>query len=298
MAFQVESGPDSMISVTAGHWSDFDAETGCTVLLFERLAPTVVEIRGGAPGTRETALLGAGDLVQSVDAIFLTGGSAFGLAAAAGVMDFLRDQGRGVRTSTLPVPIVPAAVIYDLGTGQADWPVAANGRAACESAVPLLQLQRGRVGAGTGATTGKLWSGQPPVQGGIGLGACDVPGLGAVSAITVVNAAGSVFTGIDETDDRQELLTRCVSPQEGRSSTTLTVVLIRAETDRRALVRCAVAAHDGMARRIRPCHTIFDGDVVFVVGLRSGEVAPADVLALSVATELAVERSIVDAVTA
>jgi L-aminopeptidase/D-esterase-like protein len=128
--FQQRADTTGSIAVKVGHWSDDDALTGCTVVLFDRSAPAIVDVRGGAPGTRETSLLGPGDLVQSLDAILLTGGSAFGLAAADGVMRFLREQGRGVQTAGGPVPIVPAAVVFDLSVGKPRTPSAENGYAA------------------------------------------------------------------------------------------------------------------------------------------------------------------------
>ena len=160
------------IAVSGGHWTDRDALTGCTVLLFDRAAPAVVDVRGGAPGTRETDLLSPGSLVQSVDAIFLTGGSAFGLDAAGGVMKYLREKGRGVGTPAGPVPIVSAAVLYDLAVGEPVWPTADNAYDACRAAVSLADLPNGRIGAGTGATTQKMFSERPPMRGGTGYWTC------------------------------------------------------------------------------------------------------------------------------
>lgn len=288
---------DTPVGVSAGHWTNAADRTGCTVVLFDRPAPAVLDVRGGAPGTRETALLGPGDLVQSVDAILLTGGSAFGLGAADGVMRFLADRGRGVSTAAMTVPIVPAAVLFDLAVGNPTWPTAEHGYAAAESAVPLPDLPRGPVGAGSGATTAKMFGAAEASAGGIGVGRCDIPGGGAVAAIVAVNAAGAVVTDTAAADPRLALLGRATSPSE-RTSTTLAVVVVDAPTDERTLRRAAISAHDGMARRIFPCHTLFDGDVVFAVGLRRGTVAPVAVLATSVAAELAVERAIVDAIDA
>src|SRR5437870_5476304 len=169
MVFE-RSGPDepTAIRASAGHWTDHNALTGCTVVLFDRLAPAVVDVRGGAPGTRETDLLAPGRLVRSVDAILLAGGSAFGLAAADGVMRYLREQDRGVSTPAGPVPIVPAAVIFDLAVGLPIAPNADAGYQACLSARPIGDLPRGRIGAGVGATTGKLLGGSAQ-RGGLGV---------------------------------------------------------------------------------------------------------------------------------
>ncbi len=298
MPFERDVSPNEHIGVSAGHWTSTEARTGCTVVLFDRPAPAVVDIRGGASGTRETSLLGSGDLVQTVDAILLTGGSAFGLAAADGVMSYLQERGRGVRTPAGVVPIVPSAVLFDLAVGEPVWPVAENGRAACEAAGSLLELERGQAGAGTGATTAKLLLDRPAERGGLGLGSCDLPGVGSLHVIVAVNSIGNVMTGTDSEDIRPQLLSGLVATQDAPTATTLAIVIVDAPVDRRALVRCAVAAHDGFARRIRPCHTIFDGDVVFAVGLQSGETSPQRTLSYSVAAELAVERAIIDAITA
>ncbi|MEA2595690.1 MAG: hypothetical protein QOF01_2159 [Thermomicrobiales bacterium] len=293
---------DSPIDVVAGHWTDRDALTGCTVVLFDRPAPAVVDVRGGAPGSRETDLLAPGRLVRSVDAILLTGGSAFGLAAADGVMRFLQEQGRGVATPAGPVPIVPAAVIYDLAVGKPIAPDAGSGYSACLAAGPIGNLERGQVGAGTGASTGKLFGGRASRG---GFGAATIAWAdSSVTALVAVNSAGAVFDANSnrdalggEADGREQLLVGAPDVGE-RQATTLGIVLVSAPVDETALTRCAVAAHDAFARSIRPCHTIFDGDLVFAVGLVRGAPSPVEVVGVTTATELAMERAIVDAVTA
>jgi L-aminopeptidase/D-esterase-like protein len=212
-------------------------------------------------------------------------------------MRYLAERGRGVSTPTGPVPIVPTAVLYDLAVGAPIWPTAEHGYAAANSAVPLHELTRGPVGVGCGATTGKVLGTAQASPGGVGVGRCDIPGSGSVTAIVAVNAAGVVAPDAAAPDPRAVLLAATVSPGE-RMSTTLAVVIMDVPGDERSLRRAAVAAHDGMARRILPCHTIIDGDIVFAVGLRRGTVAPGAVLAGSVAAELAVERAIVDAIDA
>lgn len=294
------SGEIETVGVSVGHWSDTDALTGCTVILFDKPATAVVDIRGGAPGTRETDLLSSDRLVRSVDAILLSGGSAFGLAAADGVMSYLRDQGRGVTTPAGPVPIVSAGVIFDLSVGQAVSPTAHDGIIACQSATPLSQLQRGRVGVGTGATTDKITrQGQ---RGGFGMAEIGFDG-GSVTALVVVNAAGAVFDPGSgrtipggEVDQREKLLHIPSHLGEGQA-TTLGVVLVDAPIDETGLRRCAIAGHDAFARMIRPCHTIFDGDLIFAAGLKSGLPSPPELLVVAVATELAMERAILEAVT-
>ena len=299
-------GTNDRIQFSAGHWTDRVNRTGCTVVAFNRAAPAIVDVRGGAPGTRETDLLGPGMLVQRVDAIVLAGGSAFGLAAADGVIAELRAAGRGVSTPGGPVPIVPAAVIFDLSVGESVWPTAESGREAFRARTEISSLARGQIGAGTGATSGKLFRPNDPDPGGVGYSYVELSGGERVHALVVVNAAGVVvdpqngrsIVDPKRLDRRDQLLQTLASPPGERSSTTLTIVIVEAPADRRALERCGVAAHDGMARAIQPCHTIFDGDVVFAVGLECESQAAVDVLRLGIATELAVERAILDAINA
>jgi L-aminopeptidase/D-esterase-like protein len=299
-----EEGPS--IGVRAGHWTDHCAETGCTVVVFDRPAVTVADVRGGAPGTRETDLLGPGRLVRRADAILLTGGSAFGLAAADGVMKYLAGQDRGVFTRTGPVPIVPTAVIYDLATGDPVAPDAESGRNACESAQTLDSLPRGRYGAGVGATTSKLFGMKQSVRGGAGLGSVAWAG-GTVTALCVVNSFGDVVNpGTGEPvlarhsngDRRHALLAQPPTEITAGESTTLAVVFVDAPVDHSTLVLSSIAAHDAIAHSVRPCHTIFDGDIAFVSGLREGLPSPTEALSIAMATELAVEQAILDAVTA
>lgn len=278
--------------VLVGHWTDTARQTGCTVVVFPRSLPTVVDGRGGAPGTRETDVLAAANLVRQADAIVLTGGSAFGLAAADGVMLALRERGRGFATAAGPVPIVPAAVLFDLTVGEPVWPDATAGRAAFDAAVPIGSVGRGQVGAGTGARVAKLTG--APRPGGVGVGSVQL-GNGGVTAIMAVNAVGSA----DGSDPRLALLEIPATdgPEVGiGENTTIGVVVIDAPTDHLTLARCAIAAHDGLARSIVPCHTIFDGDTIFVSALRDGSPDATATMRLAVATELAVELAVRDAV--
>ena len=269
-----------------GHWTDSDARTGCTVIVFPAPTPTIVDVRGGAPGTRETDLLQEGRMVRHADAILLTGGSAFGLAAADGVMRGLREQGRGFATAAGPVPIVPAAVLFDLATGAPAWPDAEAGLAALRAAVVPDLAEYGPVGAGTGATVGSITG--RPTPGGVGIARHPIPG-GAVTAIMAVNAFGIVAGD----DVRETALARLIEldARQGEN-TTIGVVVVDAPADFSALRRCAIAAHDGLARMIVPAHTIFDGDAIFVSGPRAGTPAPLDVVGLAMATEFAVEAAI------
>jgi L-aminopeptidase/D-esterase-like protein len=279
---------------TIGHWTDREAITGCTVVLFDRLVPAAFEARGGAPGTRETDLLRPSASVRSVDAIMLSGGSAPGLSSADGVMRYLRERQRGFPTAAGPIPIVPAAIIFDLAVGQPVSPNADNGYAACLAAVGPDEVERGAIGAGVGAQIGFVDRSRSPAQGGFGAASVQTA-AGTVSAYMVVNAAGEVITPDLEADVRGSLLTMPL-PGESRESTTIGVVVTDAAVDHRTLERMTIAAHDGMARMIRPCHTAFDGDVIFTVGLQQGSVDLRVTTLLCIAAELAVERAIHDAV--
>lgn len=281
-------------SYTIGHWTDREAITGCTAILFDRLVPAAFEARGGAPGTRETDLLRPSASVRSVDAILLSGGSAPGLSAADGVVQFLQERKRGYPTVAGPIPIVPAAIIFDLAVGSPISPQSDHGYAACQNAVAPDAIERGLVGAGIGARVGMLHSDREPSQGGFGAASVTCA-AGTVSAYVVVNAAGEVVTP-DSFDDVRTLLLEAPPPGEGRESTTLGVVIADAVVDHRALERMTIAAHDGMARMIRPCHTAVDGDVIFACGLQSGVCDIRSTMALSLAAEVAVERAILDAV--
>ncbi|HET7056492.1 MAG TPA: P1 family peptidase [Thermomicrobiales bacterium] len=287
------AGPDA--TFTVGHWTDQANRTGCTVIYFDRLVPAVVDVRGGAPGTRETDLLASDRLVGRVDAILLAGGSANGLAAADGVMQHLRERGRGFETAAGPVPIVPAAVIFDLAVGSATWPTADGGYEACEAARPLEESRMGRIGAGTGATYRKLWPNRDPAPGGFGWSAARISDSVAIHALAVVNAVGDVVEG-DWVDGRPALLGE-MQEQMDRSATTLVTVIVDGAADQRTLRRVAAAAHDAMARTIVPCHTLWDGDLVFAA--QTGDVvegALPDALRLTVAAELAVEQAVKSAV--
>jgi L-aminopeptidase/D-esterase-like protein len=243
--------------------------------------------------------------VRRVDAILLTGGSAFGLAAADGVVRYLSEQGRGFPTSIRPVPIVAAAVIYDLAVGRPETPDGAAGYAACLEARSPSDAARGAVGAGTGATFGTVAGPGQGIQGGFGVGRCDVPD-GSVSAFVVVNAFGDVVdprTGQPlsgraavSRDRREAIVAGATVKAQPGENTSLVVMVVDAACDHDALIRCSVAAHDGLARAIRPCHTLLDGDTVFAVTLKDEKPTGEPVLRVALAAEMAVERAVVDAV--
>lgn len=274
--------------VSIGHTTDLPARTGCTVIAFDVPALTAAEVRGAAPGTRELDLLATGATVQRADAILLTGGSAFGLRAAEGVMTALANLGRGVQTPAIPVPIVPAAVIFDLATVQPEIPTVDDGALAFRTAVPLSQAETGQVGVGTGATWGKILGAENTRDGGFALTQVDVLG-GTVTAAVVLNALGVVCPA---DDPRTALLKALSGPPPFRQNTTLIAVITEVACGHDALTRMCVAAHDGLARTVWPSHTVADGDVAFASTVNEGPTDPSTVLPLTIATELAVEAAI------
>ena len=298
--------------IRVGHWTDAEARTGCTVILLpEAGAVAGVDVRGSAPGTRETDLLRPGMLVERAHAICLCGGSAFGLAAADGVMRYLRERGAGFPTGALPVPIVPAAVIFDLATGAAAWPGPDEGYAACmEAGGAAGPVPEGRVGAGTGATVGKLLGAERSCPGGVGTAAVRLPDGSVVGALAVVNALGDVYghdgrvlagaRGPDGTfaSAVRVLLeegppNRHAGPPRAGANTTLAVVATDAALDRAQCRKLAELAQDGLALAIRPAHTMFDGDTVFAVSTGNvGAVMTSLGAAAVEATWLAVERAV------
>ncbi len=280
-----------------GHWHDLEAGTGCTVLL-----PASGEMRagirvgGGAPGTRETDLLAPSATVQTVNALLLTGGSAFGLDAAGGVMRYLRERGLGFATPVARVPIVPAAVLFDLDLGSASaFPGLEAGYAACMAAGED-ERREGTVGAGCGATVGRLGGPAARTKGGLGMAVSEPAAGVSVGALAVVNALGDVVehdgTIIAGTRaaggfaGSRELL-RAAGAALAPTNTTLVAVVTNARLDKTALGRLAEQSHDGLALAISPVHTSADGDVVFA--LSTGEMpAHADVLAV-IAVEVVAE---------
>ena len=280
--------------LVVGNAEDETLRSGVSVVLCDTPSVASVDVRGGAPGTRETDLLEPSCWVDRVDAICLSGGSAFGLSAADGVMRWLREQGRGFVTRSIPVPIVAGAVIFDLDGPDPPWPDAAAGYAAAASALPD-GWRSGRFGAGAGASWGKL--GGRPAPGGLGTARASLP-AGELAALLVVNALGEV---VDQ--DTGQPLRPGSTDDAGRPSpapgehTTIGVLATTVPLDRAALVRLAIAAHDGLARAIRPAHTVFDGDTIIVLTTQEGHPTAEDVLLLGmVATDL-VARAVANGAT-
>jgi L-aminopeptidase/D-esterase-like protein len=255
--------------IRVGHFTDAVGITGCTVVLCPPGTVGSVEVRGGAPGTRETDAIRPGTLVNEVHAVVLTGGSAFGLAAADGVARFLEERGIGFDTGVARVPIVPAAVLFDLGIGDPRArPDASSGYAACSVAVDG-EVAEGSVGAGTGATVAKIPDPVLGWKGGIGT-AAEEQGLVVVGALAAVNAVGSIV----EEDGTPIAATRGDPDAEPMrwpgTATTLVVVATNATLSKERAQLLALAAHEGLSRAIEPSHTIYDGDTVF--SLATGEV--------------------------
>ena len=266
-----------------GHFTDPRRPTGCTVLLCEAGVVAGVDVRGAAPGTRETDLLHPLATLEVVHALLLTGGSAFGLAAADGVVRWLEAQGHGVPVGPARIPIVPAAVLFDLWVGDARIrPDAAAGHAACVAAGTAAPAQ-GSVGAGAGASVGKLFGIGRAMKGGIGtasikVGAITVAALVAVNAIgdVVDPATGRVIAGARDAggrNPRNTLAALCAgdlpAPLMAGMATTLGIVATDARLSKAQANKLASMAHDGLARSINPVHTASDGDVVFALATGS-----------------------------
>ena len=267
--------------IKVGHATNRGALTGCTVILCEEGATAGVDVRGSAPGTRETDAIRPTTLVEGVHAVLLTGGSAFGLDAAAGVMQFLEEEGCGYALGPVKVPIVPAAVIFDLTIGDSTVrPDKEMGYLACLNAEGG-HMQEGNVGAGTGATVGKILGMNRCMKAGVGTASIRVTARGnvIVGAVVVVNAMGDVVD--PQTGD---IVAGARDPKTGKfintvkrmtssspksnpapTNTTIGVVATNAKLDKSGATKVAQMAHDGLARAIRPVHTMSDGDTIFAL---------------------------------
>jgi len=296
-----------IFGIRVGHATDRQGGTGCTVVLCDQGAVGGVDVRGSAPGTRETDLLRPMNLVERVHAVLLTGGSAFGLAAADGVMRFLEERGVGFDVAVAKVPIVPAAVIFDLTIGSPlVRPTAEMGYAAAQAAAGG-PVEEGSVGAGTGATVGKIMGPVSAMKGGVGTWAVSLAGGAIVGALVVVNAYGDVVD-----DHTGRILAGARDPATGRllntaralvgggearpgpgTSTTLAVLATNVGLTKEQANKLAQLGHDGLARVISPAHTMYDGDTVFALSLGH---ARADPIVLGAAAVEAVAESVKRAV--
>jgi L-aminopeptidase/D-esterase-like protein len=280
VAAQPPTGITSVSGILVGHFTLKERPTGCTVVLAQPSATGAVEVRGGAPGTRETDLLAPDNSIDKVDAIVLSGGSAFGLDTAAGVMRFLGEKNVGYATSAGVVPIVPAAILFDLAVGNRPEirPDASCGYEAARQA-KAGPVEEGSVGAGAGATVGKLFGPTRAMKGGLGTAALRTPDGLIVGALVAVNSVGTVVeprtsrpvAGVRTADGKSLedpfALVRMgvASPGPAREATTIGVVATNATLTKTQALKVVEMAHDGLARVIVPSHTPADGDTLFAL---------------------------------
>lgn len=291
--------------IRVGHNTNLEAGTGCTVILCDTPAIGGVDVRGGAPATRETDLLRPMFLVEEVNAVLLTGGSAFGLDAASGIMHYLAERNIGFDVGVARVPIVPAAAIFDLGFGSAAIrPDAEAGYRACEQATAEAVAQ-GNVGAGTGATVGKMAGPSFAMKGGLGSASMQLPDGTQVGALVVVNALGDVID-----PQTRQVIAGARNPSRDTfltsnpfSNTTIAVIATDASLSKMAVNKVAQMAQDGIAQVIRPAHTMFDGDTIFALALGSRPQAmlhsPASAMqasSIGAAAAITLTRAIIKAV--
>lgn len=292
-----------------GQKEDGSGRTGCTVLLHEEGAVGGVSVRGGAPGTRETDLLKPENLVHHIHGVFLSGGSAFGLDVGSGVMKFLEENGIGFDAQVARVPIVPGAILFDLSEDPAvGRPDAALGYEAARSAYGKPAFRTGNYGAGAGASVGKALGKAHSMKGGIGSWACRI-GEVEIGAVIAVNsfgdvidpATGQVVAGLYEGDEflhtEKQLFNQMEAADTNRfqGNTTIGTVITNAAVTKAEANKIADAAHDGLARTIRPSHTFVDGDTIFCM---SDNQIPCDTNALAAAAALCVEKAVLHAVLA
>ena len=289
-----------VLGILVGHFSDTRRPTGCSVVIAPDGAVGGVDVRGAAPGTRETDLLHPANLVDQVHAVLLAGGSAWGLDAATGVMRWLEEQGIGLSVRYGLVPIVPAAVLFDLPMGDARIrPDAAAGYDACVAASRNAPAE-GNVGAGSGALVGKLFGIDRAMKGGIGSAAVTLGGV-TVGALVACNALGDVVDPDNgqviagaRTEDGRSLLgiRRAIlageqpRPLLAGTNTTLAILATDAVLTKAQAQRLAQAAHDGLARTINPVHTMSDGDTVFALGTGKAGTMPGMMVLSTLAAEV------------
>ena len=292
-----------------GHATDAERRTGCTVILTPPGTIAAVDVRGGAPGTRETGVFTPGNLVSEIHAVLFAGGSAFGLAAATGVVAWLRDRGVGFPVGAARVPIVAGAVLFDLAVGDPEaFPDEAAGRAACDAAREG-EIAIGAIGAGTGATVGKLLTVSNASPGGLGVATVKLGGGGLVCALAAVNAFGDVvdpesgrvvagarMPGVEQTSVEILIGGELESPPPAGANTTLICVATTVPFEPGALRRVAIEAHDGIARVVRPAHTVVDGDVAFALAPAGPPPSLPARLQVGAAAAEAVSRAILAAV--
>ncbi len=290
-----------------GHASDYTGYTGCTVILCEGGAVCGIDVRGSASGTRQVDALNMNHIVEQVHAILLSGGSSFGLDAAAGVVRYLEERGIGFDVGIARIPIVPTAVIFDLFFGDAKTrPTPEMGYKACVDAKETVK--EGSIGAGTGATVGKLFEVTRGMKGGLGTSGVVLPDGLAVGALVVVNAfgdiidniTGRIIVGVRASEESLEFANtvNClkkgfVKKQFGLVNTTLGVVATNARFNKKEITKIAQMAQGGLVRTISPVHTTFDGDLVFALSIGEHE---ADINRVGVLSEFVIAEAIKRAV--
>lgn len=311
-ALPARDGLTDVVGLRVGHVTDLEAATGCTVVLCPPDgAVAACAVLGGAPGTRETDVLAPGNLVERIHAVLLTGGSAFGLDAASGVIRFLEGRGIGYQMPSARVPIVVGAVIYDLGIGRADVRPAAHDGEAAARAARASNRTCGSVGAGAGATVAKLGGLAAALKGGVGTASERLADGTIIGALAVVNAVGEVVRPEDGAvlaaprrpeggfADSLSILRRRGERQiPVMENTTIAVVATDAALHRDALRRVALMAHAGLARTLRPSHTPADGDTVFALSTATRQHESPDVMAIGALGARAMERAILRGVLA
>ena len=296
--------------ITAGHFTNLVDGTGCTVVIAEDGAIGGVDVRGGSPGTRETNLLRPLHRVEHVHAISLSGGSAFGLEAASGVMRYLADKGIGLKVAGAIVPIVASAILFDLGIlNPFAFPSIEDGRTACMGA-SLDPLPQGTVGAGTGATVGKVLGIERAVKSGIGSSCIQLPSGPKVAALVAVNAIGGIVDyrsaeilagpRIHDTQDYHDSMNLLLDERISEltpplSNTTIGIVATDANITKDESNFIAQVSHDGLAMTIRPCHTIRDGDTMFAMGT-CRQTKTTDLTTLCAAAVEATAQAVINAV--
>jgi L-aminopeptidase/D-esterase-like protein len=307
---QAPRGLTAVPGIKVGHFTLAERPTGCTVVIVERGATAGVDVRGGAPGTRETDLLNPVNAVEQIHAVVLAGGSAFGLDAASGVVQYLDEKGVGFKIGRATVPIVPSAILIDLEVGASEKirPTADCGYRAARSASDG-DIAEGNVGAGAGATVGKLAGYSRGMKGGLATASTTLPSGLTVAALVAVNAVGDVIepgtgrvlAGVRTTagsaiDDIKALVRSGARPRAAvGGNTTLAVVATNAALTKAQATKIAQMGQDGFARAIYPAHTMYDGDTVFA--LATGDLAGADVTTIGALAADIVGEAIVRAVT-
>ena len=285
--------------IEVGHAQDSEALTGCTVILCRKGAVAGVDVRGGAPGTRETDLLDPINLVQKIHAVVLAGGSAFGLDAASGVMQYLEEKKIGFKTGAAKVPIVPSAILYDLNLGRADVrPDSAMGYRAAASASSDAPVE-GNIGAGTGASVGKILGMKRAMKAGLGTASMDIKGI-VIGALVAVNAMGDVVDPVNgkliagvRSGTTLQWMKKNQTRHAPRSNTVIGVIATNAKLTKAEVTKVAQMAQDGIARTIRPAHTMLDGDVIFALSTGAKK---ADVSTVGAFAAEAMAQAIVRAV--